>query len=275
MSDLSITPTPQPKLTDYFQFKHISSMTLLGVLPFIVVLSLWAAAPILADFPAYKLPPPTEVWSTFVSIALDGSLLRDIAASLERLGIGYLLGNLIAIPLGLMIALNRAVSETLRPTLSFFQSIAGIAWVPLAIIWFGVGSGSVLFVIANTIFFSSIYSTVIGVQSIPPVLYRAALCHGANQFDIITNVVIPGALIQIIVGLRTSMAYGWRALVAAEMIAGSDGIGYMTLEAVQWYQSDIVILGMILIGVLWLLLDRLIFKPIETATVRKWGMVSS
>lgn len=275
MSDLSITPTPQPKFSDYFRLKNINTMTVLGVLPFLVVLLIWSIAPILADFPAYKLPPPSEVWSTFVGITLDGSLLRDVGVSLERLGIGYLLGNLIAIPLGLIIALNRAVSETLRPTLSFFQSIAGIAWVPLAIIWFGVGSGSVLFVIANTIFFSSIYSTVIGVQSIPPMLYRAALSHGASRFDIITNVVIPGALIQIIVGLRTSMAYGWRALVAAEMIAGSNGIGYMTLEAVQWYQSDIVILGMILIGVLWLLLDRLIFKPIESATVRKWGMITS
>lgn len=232
-------------------------------------------APFVVDIPTYKLPTPARVWSTFVNMLLDGSLLRDISISLQRLGAGYLLGNLIAIPLGLAIALNRAVSDALRPVLSFFQSIAGIAWVPLAIIWFGVGNGSVLFVIANTIFFASIYSTVIGVQAIPQVLYRAALSHGANRRNIILNVVIPGALIQIIVGLRTSMAYGWRALVAGEMIAGTNGIGYMTLEAVQWYQSEIVILGMILIGVLWLLLDRAIFKPIESATVRKWGMITS
>ena len=260
----------QPRLSDY-----VNPMMLLGVAPFIVLLLAWAVIPFVSDFPAYKLPSPAKVWDTFITMLRDGSLISDVWISLQRLTLGYVLGNLIAIPLGLAIALNRAVSETLRPVLSFFQSIAGIAWVPLAIIWFGVGSGSVLFVIANTIFFASIYSTVIGAQSIPQVLYRAALSHGASQRDIILNVVIPGALIQIIVGLRTSMAYGWRALVAAEMIAGTDGIGYMTIEAVQWYQSEIVILGMILIGVLWLLLDRLIFVPIERVTVRRWGMVSA
>lgn len=252
---------------------RIDPMLLTGVLPFVVVLSLWALAPALADIPAYKLPSPLTVWDTFWSMTADGSLASEIWASLRRLAVGYLLGNLIAIPLGLAIALNRAVAETMTPVLSFFQSIAGIAWVPLAIIWFGVGQGSVLFVIANTIFFASIYSTVIGVQSIPQVLYRAAACHGANQWHIITSVVVPGALVQILVGLRTSMAYGWRALVAAEMIAGTNGIGYMTLEAVQWYQTEIVLLGMILIGILWLALDFLIFRPIERITVRRWGLL--
>jgi len=261
---------PQPKLTDYF-----GNVTILGLLPFIVLIAIWWLAPMVVEIPAYKLPSPAKVWTTFVSMLMDGSLIKDVWISLQRLAIGYLLGNLVAIPLGLAIALNRTVSEILRPVLSFFQSIAGVAWVPLAIIWFGVGHGSVLFVIANTIFFASIYSTVIGVQAIPQVLYRAALSHGASRMDVILNVVIPGALVQIIVGLRTSMAYGWRALVAAEMIAGTNGIGYMTLEAVQWYQSEIVVLGMILIGLFWLLLDRLIFVPIEKMTVRRWGLVKS
>lgn len=253
---------------------RLDPMLLTGVAPFVAVLALWALAPILSDIPAYKLPSPVKVWETFWSMTVDGSLASEIWASLKRLAMGYVLGNLIAIPLGLAIALNRAVAETMTPVLSFFQSIAGIAWVPLAIIWFGVGQGSVLFVIANTIFFASIYSTVIGVQSIPKVLYRAAACHGASQWHIVTSVVIPGALVQILVGLRTSMAYGWRALVAAEMIAGTDGIGYMTLEAVQWYQTEIVLLGMILIGLFWLALDFLIFRPIERVTVRRWGLLA-
>lgn len=257
-----------------FAQPRIDPRLFIGALPFLVLLAFWAVAPMVADIPAYKLPSPGKVWATFITMLADGSLIGHIWASLQRLAVGYLLGNLIAIPLGLAIALNRAVAETLTPVLSFFQSIAGIAWVPLAMIWFGVGPGSVLFVIANTIFFASIYSTVIGVQGIPSVLYRAALSHGASRRDIVLNVVIPGALVQILVGLRTSMAYGWRALVAAEMIAGTNGIGYMTLEAVQWYQAEIVILGMILIGIIWLVMDFLIFRPIERATVRKWGLLS-
>jgi ABC-type nitrate/sulfonate/bicarbonate transport system permease component len=90
---------------------------------------------------------------------------------------------------------------------------------------------------------------------------------------VFTQLILPGALVQIILGFRTSMAYGWRALVAGEMIAGTNGLGYMTIEAMKWYKTDTIIMGMILIGVLWLILDRLIFRPLETATVIRWGMV--
>jgi NitT/TauT family transport system permease protein/taurine transport system permease protein len=145
--------------------------------------------------------------------------------------------------------------------------------VPLAIIWFGIGMGSVVFVIANTIFFSAIYNTVVGVQLIPNVLHRAVRSLGARGRQVLAELVVPGALAQIILGLRTSMAYGWRALVAGEMIAGTNGLGYMTIEAVQWYKTDTVILGMIVIGLLWLLLDRLIFAPLERCTVVRWGMI--
>lgn len=174
-------------------FMRRGSAALTGILPFIALFAAWALLPALAGIPEFKLPSPGKVLNTFTNMMADGSLMAHVWASLQRLAAGYLLGNLIAIPLGLAIALNRAVSETLTPVLSFFQSIAGIAWVPLAIIWFGVGKGSVLFVIANTIFFASIYSTVIGVRTIPQVLFRASLSHGASRWDIISNVVIPGA----------------------------------------------------------------------------------
>ena len=158
-----------------------------------------------------------------------------------------------------------------RPVLTFLQAIAGIAWVPLAIIWFGIGNGAVIFVIANTIFFASIYNTVIGVQTIPNSLHRAVRSHGGRGVAGAHQLILPGALVQIILGFRTSMAYGWRALVAGEMIAGTNGLGYMTIEAVQWYHTDTIIIGMILIGVLWLILDRLMFRPLERATVVRWG----
>ena len=145
----------------------------------------------------------------------------------------------LAVPLGLAIALNRYVADTFRPVLSFLQAIAGIAWVPLTIIWFGIGNGSVIFVIANTIFFASLYNTVIGVQSIPTSLYRAVRSHGGSGLALLTNLILPGALVQLLLGMRTSMAYGWRALVASEMIAGSNGLGYMTMEAVQWQRTDV------------------------------------
>jgi ABC-type nitrate/sulfonate/bicarbonate transport system permease component len=244
-----------------------------GALPFAVILLAWAIAPMVADYPQYVLPSLPDVFAQGREMVLDGTLLRQTLASLGRLAIGFTIGNLLAIPLGLAIALNRTASEMLRPVLTFLQSIAGIAWVPLAIIWFGIGPGAVIFVIANTIFFASLYSTVTGVERIPNTLYRAVRSHGGHGVQILTELVLPGALVQIILGLRNAMAYGWRALVAGEMIAGTSGIGYMTMEAVQWYQTATVILGMILIGVLWLVLDRLVFVPLERNTVVRWGMI--
>ncbi|MEM7025033.1 MAG: ABC transporter permease [Pseudomonadota bacterium] len=245
----------------------------LGFLPFLAVLALWYVLSTAGEYPEYVLPPLGQVWQTFTESVADGSLPSAVAESLGRLALGFVIGNGLAIPLGIAIALNRHASDLLRPLLTFLQSIAGIAWVPLAVVWFGIGLGSVVFVIANTIFFSSIYSTVIGVQTIPNVLRRAVRCHGGKGLQVFTALILPGALVQIILGFRTSMAYGWRALVAAEMIAGTSGLGYLTIEAVQWYKTDVIIMGMILIGLLWLLLDRLLFVPLERATVIRWGMI--
>lgn len=245
----------------------------LGAAPFLILLAAWYLLPGFAEIPAYKLPPVGDVLVRLVAGVRDGSLIEHMLASLWRLFLGFLIGNGLAIPLGLAIGLNRHVADLTRPLLTFLQSIAGIAWIPLAVIWFGIGDAAVVFVIANIIFFANIYNTVVGVESVPPVLYRAVRCHGGSGAHILSELVVPGALVQIIVGLRASMAYGWRALVGAELIAGTSGLGYLTIEAVQWYQTDIVLMGMLLIGVLWLVLDRLLFVPLERRTVQRWGLL--
>lgn len=245
----------------------------LGALPFVLLALAWLVAPMLAQIPPYALPTLGDLFVRLRAGVENGSLPRDVMASLGRLLLGFCIGNGLAVPLGIAIALNRRVSDLLRPLLTFLASIGGIAWVPLAVVWLGVGSGAVLFVIANQIFFSAIYNTVSGVETIPRVLRRAVLSHGARGLQVLKELILPGALVEIIVGLRTSMAYGWRALVAAEMIAGTNGIGFRMIEAVQWYQTDTVVLGMIVIGVLWLLLDGLVFTRLERATVVRWGLV--
>lgn len=244
-----------------------------GALPFALLLAVWWLLPQLADIPAYKLPAPADVWARLAAMTADGSLAGHVGASLWRLVQGFVIGNALAIPLGIAIGLDRNVADLTRPLLTFLQSIAGIAWIPLAVIWFGIGNGAVVFVIANIIFFSTVYNVVVGVEGIPAVLYRAVRCHGGRGWRILTELVLPGAFVQIIVGLRASMAYGWRALVGAELIAGTSGIGYLTIDAVQWYQADTIVMGMLLIGLIWLAMDRLLFVPLERRTVRRWGLI--
>jgi len=247
--------------------------SLIGLIPFGLALAAWAILPMVIDYPSYMLPPLPDVWGHFQEIISDGTLAGHIVSSLGRLALGFGLGAGIAVPLGIAIALNRHVADSLKPLLTFLQSIAGIAWVPLAIIWFGIGIGSVVFVIANTIFFATLFNTVVGVQAIPQALHRAVRSLGGRGLHLATVLILPGALVQLIVGFRTAMAYGWRALVAGEMIAGTNGLGYMTIEAVQWYRTETVLIGMIAIGLIWLVMDRLVFVPLERATVQRWGIV--
>ena len=175
-------------------------------------------APSLSVYIANLLPPISAVLGFAWESIVDGSLLTNVLSSLARLAAGFAIGMALAVPLGLAIALNRHVADLFRPLLSFLQAIAGIAWVPLTIIWFGIGNGSVVFVIANTIFFASLYNTIVGVQSIPTPLYRAVQSHGGRGWTLLANLILPGALVQLLVGVRTTMAYGWRALVASEMM---------------------------------------------------------
>jgi NitT/TauT family transport system permease protein/taurine transport system permease protein len=253
--------------------RSLRAPTLVGTLPFLAILGGWWLLPRLVEYPAYKLPPIEDVLAFARESMVDGSLARNVLASLARLLAGFAIGMALAVPLGLAIALNRHVADTFRPVLSFLQAIAGIAWVPLTIIWFGIGNGSVVFVIANTIFFASVYNTVVGVQSIPAALYRAVQSHGGRGIALVTNLILPGAFVQLLLGMRTSMAYGWRALVASEMIAGSNGLGFMTMEAVQWQRTDTIILGMIVIGLLWVVMDRTLFTALERRTVARWGLL--
>ncbi|MHB1415499.1 MAG: ABC transporter permease [Chloroflexota bacterium] len=245
----------------------------LWMIPVVLVFAAWLVAPNVLDVPAYKLPSLPMVWEELARMAGDGTLFNGIVGSLGRLAISFVIGVGLAIPLGVGIALNKHVAGFFEPLVIFFQSIAGVAWVPLAIIWFGFGQGAVVFVVANAVFFIVLFNTITGVQSIQPTLRQAVLTLGGSNWDVLREVVLPGAFLNILGGLRTGLAFGWRALVAAEMIAGNIGLGYMTLEAAQWYKSGVIVAGILVIGCLWLLMDRLLLRPIEVRTVERWGLL--
>ena len=233
----------------------------------------WVLAVTVFQVPGYKLPPIESVVERGYNMLADGSLLVHTGESLKRLAFAFVIGNALAIPLGFGIALNRHTSDLFRPMLTFFQSIAGIAWVPLAVIWFGVGAAPIIFVIANTVFFSSIYNTVTGVESIPRMLRRAVRSHGGSGIQVYTQLVIPGAMVHILLGLRTSAAYGIRAMVGAELIAGSNGLGFLIIDGTHTFATDVVVVGMIVLAIMWLALDHFVFRPLERRTVVRWGLL--
>jgi ABC-type nitrate/sulfonate/bicarbonate transport system permease component len=245
-----------------------------GLLPFLTILCVWALLPHLFEYPHYMLPSVQEVAGRLREMVVTGDLLRAVSSSLGRLLGAFVVGNLIAIPLGILLAMNSRSARIVLPVATFLQAVAGIAWAPLAVLWFGIGNTAVAFLVVNAVFFSSFYNTLSGVQAIPAVLWRALRSLGASKTQLVWELVLPGALVQILLGLRTSMALGWRSLVAAELIIGTNGIGFMMMDATKWYGTDTVICGVIVIGVLWLAFDYFMFEPIERRTVRRWGLLS-
>jgi len=179
----------------------------------------------------------------------------------------------ISIPLGVAMGLSPAVSNFLTPLFRFFSVLAGIAWIPIATLWFGYGFGAITFVIFNAVFFVVTYNTLLGVASIPLSLRHAAASLGARRWTMLTQVLLPGALPNIVTGVRTGLGFAWRGLIAAEMIATNVGLGYMLFLARDFYRTEVIVFGMIVIGILWLLIDRLLLAPLERATIERWGMV--
>lgn len=253
-------------------FGELTRDVLWFVSPFVVLLVVWWAVTTYFQVPLRVFPGVSDVWQAAQKAWADGSLWRHISASLIRVVLGSLLAIVTAVPLGVAIATNRHVAAFFTPVLRFFSVLAGIAWIPLATLWFGYGFGAILFVIFNGVFFMVTYSTMLGVTSIPIHLKHAAQSLGASRWQLLVEVLLPGALPNIVTGIRTGLGFAWRGLIAAEMIATTAGLGYMLFLARDFYRTESIVLGMILIGALWLALDRLILAPLERRTIERWGI---
>lgn len=243
------------------------------VAPLAVLFLLWPVVTTVFDVNPRVFPGVGAVAAAAVEGLRDGSLPAHVGASLFRVACGTTLGVLAAVPLGILMGVSPGVSAFLTPLFRFFSVLAGIAWIPIATLWFGYGFGAITFVIFNAVFFIVAYNTLLGVSAIPPRLRHAAASLGAGPVAMLTEVLLPGALPNIVTGIRTGLGFAWRGLIAAEMVATNVGLGYMLFVARDFYRTEVIVLGMVTIGVLWLLLDRLLLAPLERATVERWGLV--
>src|SRR6187399_2086171 len=253
--------------------RHWLSSALWFCAPFTVLLVLWAVLVPYFDVNPRLFPHLTSVVQAGIEGIQDGTLVQNIGASLLRVAVGTVLALVLAIPLGVAMGVSPVVSAFLTPLFRFFSVLAGIAWIPIATLWFGYGFGAIVFVIFNAVFFVVAYNTLLGVKTIPHTLRNAAASLGAGRWAVLTEVLLPGALPNIVTGIRTGLGFAWRGLIAAEMIATNVGLGYMLFVARDYYKTEVIVLGLVVIGLLWLLLDRLVLAPIERRTIERWGMV--
>ncbi len=204
---------------------------------------------------ALLLPAPSRVVMTMSRLVASGDLFIHIGSSLRRVFVGYLVAAVIAIPLGIAMGWWKRMEKVVDPLVNFLRPIPPLAWIPISILWFGIGDAQNEFIIWLCAFFPILLNTIAGVKGIDPIHIRAALCLGAGRRALFQRIILNGALPNIVVGLRVGLGIGWMGLVAAELVAAPSGLGYLISDARTLLATDVVIVGMATIGILGLLID--------------------
>jgi NitT/TauT family transport system permease protein len=233
-----------------------------------VLLTVWWLAVVLTGSAIF--PTPWQVVTGTVELAQDGTLWDDIGASLMRVATGFLLAVAVAVPLGLWMGWVKGAFSTLNPLFQMLRPISPIAWIPIAILWFGVGNESPIFLIFISSVFPMVVQTTAGVHTIERRYLRAAENFGVSRYTLFRRVIIPAVLPQIIVGMRIGLGVAWLVVVAAEMIALRSGLGYLIIDSRNaGNRYDLVIGGMVIIGLIGLALDGLM-RLLEGLRTVRW-----
>lgn len=234
-----------------------------------VLLAVWQIA--IARSPAHLLPGPVGAAGGIVDLVRHGLLLKYVVASLFRVTWGFLLAVGTAIPLGLTIGWYRRAEMAVNPIIEILRPISPLAWIPIAILWFGVGDLAAIFLIFVGCFLPLLVTAINAVQSIPAVYLNAGRNFGLSPVHLIARVLYPAVMPQLIIGLRITLSIAWLVVVAAEMIAVSSGLGFLIIDARNaGNRYDLVVAGMLLIGVIGLLLD-VGMRSIERVRSLQWS----
>lgn len=235
----------------------------LGLILPVALLAAWQLST--ARRPDALIPPPTAVWTSLVDFAFgndgdafSGTLVTNTLASVSRVFGGFALAALAALPLGLLIGRLPLARKLVDPTLQFLRPVPVTAWLPLSMILFGLGPRSAYFLVFLGAFYPILFNTVFGVRSVEPRLFEAASMLGCGSSAQFARVVVPAALPSIFTGLRLGLGFAWIIIVVAEMTGVPTGLGAIIMEARQLSRTDIVICGMIVIGVCGFLSDRVL-----------------
>ena len=236
----------------------------------LALLALWWTASALGAFPVGTVPAPDEVARAFAGELGSGRLGDDAIASLYRVAWGFVTAVVTAVPLGLVIGRSLATRQALLPWINFFRSLSPIAWIPFAIIWFGIGDPPAIFILFIATFFQLVLATSAAAAAVPKVYYRVAEDMEMSALDVLVRITLPAILPDLVTALRVAIGVAWMVDVAAEMIAVRSGLGYLIMDARNGLRMDLVVSGMIAIGIIGIGLDLLFARLARIRSVR-WG----
>jgi NitT/TauT family transport system permease protein/taurine transport system permease protein len=253
-----VAPASRPAVVrTSWLFAFLPNLTLLvlAILAWQFASTVWL--PRIDPHMAVLMPAPTTIARTGAGMIASGELFFHLLASLKREASAFVFAAT-AIPLGIAMGWWRLVYNQVNPIMEILRPIPPLAWIPLSILWFGIGDEQNEFIIFLGMFFPILVNTIVGVKNIDPNLVRAARSLGAPERKVLTRIVLKGSLPQIITGVRIGLGVGWMALVAAELVGANSGLGFLINDARSMLRTDTIIVGMLTIGVVGLLIDTAI-----------------
>lgn len=244
-------------------------------LPFVVVGALWEITARAGVFPPKLFPPLENVADVLWRLTVSGILPRHALATVISLTAGFVIAAVVGVALGIAMGRSRLVQDIALPLVSLGAPIPGLAYAPLFLMWFGLGTGPAIGLVAFVAMFPIVINTWSGVKAIKDIWVRSAQALGADDKRLFRYVVLPGALPHILTGLRLGLAQAWRILLGVEMLVSVQyGLGWMIFGAREFLNTDVMLAGIAVIAVIGLLLEKLVFQVLERVTVVRWGMMT-
>ncbi|MHA3055921.1 aliphatic sulfonate ABC transporter permease SsuC [Acinetobacter sp. ANC 4633] len=234
--------------------KRLGQRTLPWLVPVVLVI-FWQVASVTGWLESRILPAPTAVLRAFWSLLISGELWHHVKISAGRALLGLLVGGGLGLLLGLLNGSSRIASNLLDTTLQMIRNIPALALIPLVILWFGIDESAKLFLVAIGVFFPMYINTYHGIRSVDPQLIEMGKSYGLTRWQLYKDIILPGAMPSILVGLRFALGLVWVLLIVAETISAQAGIGYMTMNAREFLQTDVVLVGILLYALLGKLAD--------------------
>jgi NitT/TauT family transport system permease protein len=261
------------------RLRRIAARVLPPVGAIVLFVAIWQALWAAAFWPEFKLPAPAAVWSQIWQLVTSGQILDLFWVSVHRAVIGFAISLLIAVPLGLAIANVQVVRRGIGPLISGLQSLPSVAWVPAAILWFGLNDRAIYWVVLLGAVPSIANGLVSGLDQVPPILPRVGKALGAGRWGGIRYILLPAALPGFLGGLKQGWAFSWRSLMAAELIATSpelgEGLGQFLHNGMSLSDISMVFAGIVLIFVVGVGIELLVFRPLENSVLRARGLTAS
>lgn len=249
-------------MADKKDWRRNSALLTVSAISLLAFLGLWELICRVGLVDAVFLPAPSQVLARAIRMWDQHALVANIVASARRVMVGFLAAVIVSVPLGIMLGTSRVARAIFDPLLSFLRPLPSMSWIPLTLLWFGITETQKYSIVFMGAFAPALLYVIEATQGIDPLLIRAARNLGANRWQVMREVIFPGCMPQILSGMKVILGLSWTCVISAELVAANEGLGFMIMNGKEFFQTDTVVLGMVLISFTVLITD-IVFRLIE------------